>query len=171
MQKLKLIIYYLIIQYLPHSRLTSVGNKIRMWYVSKVLGIMPLDNNSKFETNIYISDAKNIKIGSYCRINENVFLQGKISIGNFVMIAPNVSIYTKTHIYDNTDVPMVKSGETETQQVSIGDDVWVGLNSTILPGISIGEGSIIAAHSLVNKDVEPYSIVGGVPAKLIKKRV
>jgi maltose O-acetyltransferase len=132
---------------------------------------MPFDNNSKFESRIYISDAKNIKIGSHCRINENVFLQGKISIGNFVMIAPNVSIYTKTHIYDNINLPMVKSGETETLDVSIGNDVWIGLNSTILPGISIGEGSIIAAHSLVNKDVEPYSIVGGVPAKLIKKRV
>lgn len=138
--------------------------------MSKVLKIIPFDKNSKFEYGIYISDARNLRIGKHVRINENVFLQGRINIGDYVMIAPNVAIYTKTHNYNDINTPMVLSGETDTQEVIIEDDVWIGINSVILPGVTIGKGTIIGANSLVNKDVEPYSIMGGIPARLIKKR-
>ncbi len=170
MLKLKLIIYYLIIKNLPHSRLLGLSNKLRMFYMAKVLNVIPYDKNSKFEYGIYISDTRNLKIGNHVRINENVFLQGSISIGNYVMIAPNVAIYSKTHNYHDINTPMVLSGETEMKEVIIEDDVWIGINSVILPGVKIGEGSIIGANSFVNKDVEPYSIMGGIPARLIKKR-
>lgn len=170
MQKLKLIIYYLFIQYLPHSRLIGFSNVIRMWYVAKVLKIMPFDKNSKFESGIYLSDARNLKIGKHVRINENAFLQGSITIGDYAMIAPNVSIYSKTHNYHDINIPMVQSGESETKTVSIENDVWVGINVVILPGITIGKGSIIGANAVVTKNVEPYSIMGGIPAKLLRKR-
>lgn len=65
---------------------------------------------------------------------------------------------------------MVKQGYQETKKVIIEDDVWIGARSVILPGIKIGTGSIIAVGSVVTKDVEPLSIVAGVPAKLVKKR-
>ena len=65
---------------------------------------------------------------------------------------------------------MVKQGYQETKKVIIEDDVWIGARSVILPGIKIGTGSIIAVRSVVTKDVEPLSIVAGVPAKLVKKR-
>jgi acetyltransferase-like isoleucine patch superfamily enzyme len=124
----------------------------------------------KTETGIYISDAKKINIGKYCRINENVFLQGEVCIGDYVMIAPNVSIYSTTHIYKNVQEPMVLNGLTECQKVVIKDDVWIGRNSIILPGIKIGRGSIIGANSVVTQNVEDYSVYGGVPARFIKKR-
>lgn len=170
MQKLKLIIYYVIIQNLPHSRFLKISNTIRIWYLSKVLKIMPYDKNSKFEYKIYISDARQISLGSFVRINENTFFQGNVNIGNHVMIAPNVSVYSKTHKYDDLNTPMVLSGETPTKTVVIEDDVWIGINAVILPGIRIGKGAIVGANSVVSKNVEPYSIVGGVPAKLIRKR-
>ncbi len=170
MHKLKLIIYYVLIQYLPHSRVIRFFSVIRLWYVSKVLKIMPFDKNSKFEYSIYVSDAKKLKIGKHVRINENVFLQGEIEIGDFVMIAPYVSIYTKTHNHSNKDIPMVKSGVTNTQKVVIEDNVWIGRNVTILPGIKIKEGSIIGANSVVTKSIDAFSIMGGIPAKLIRKR-
>ena len=170
MHKLRLFIYYVIIQNLPHSRFLKVSNSIRIWYLSKILKIMPYDKNSKFEYKIYISDARKIKLGSYVRINERAFFQGDVKIGNHVMIAPNVSVYTRTHKYDKIKIPMVLSGETSTQTVVIEDDVWIGINAVILPGIRIGKGSIVGANAVVTKDVEPYSIVGGVPAKLIRKR-
>lgn len=138
--------------------------------MAKVLKIIKYDSNSKFESGIYISDAKQIKIGKYARINENVFLQGEIEIADYVMIAPNVSIYTKTHNYHDVNTPMVLSGETETKKVIIERDVWIGINAVILPGVTIGEGAIIGANSLVNKNVESYSIIGGVPARLIRSR-
>ncbi len=170
MQKLKLIIYYVIIQNLPHSRFLKISNTIRIWYLSKVLKIMPYDKNSKFEYKIYISDARQINLGSFVRINENTFFQGNVNIGNHVMIAPNVSVYSKTHKYDDLNTPMVLSGETPTKTVVIEDDVWIGINTVILPGIRIGKGAIVGANSVVTKNVEPYSIVGGVPAKFIRKR-
>jgi maltose O-acetyltransferase len=65
---------------------------------------------------------------------------------------------------------MFKQGYQETKQVIIEDDVWIGARSVILPGIKIRTGSIIAVGNVVTKDVEPFSIVAGVPAKLVKKR-
>ena len=170
MQRFKLVIYYLFIQYLPHSRLLSFSNRLRLWYMSKILRIMPYDKNSKFETRIYISDARQIRFGSHVRINENSFFQGAVSVGNFVMIAPNVSIYSRTHMYSDFETPMVLSGNSEIREVIIEDDVWIGINAVVLPGIRIGKGSIIGANSVVTKDVPPYSIAGGVPAKIIKSR-
>nr|WP_319502288.1 acyltransferase [uncultured Draconibacterium sp.] len=168
--KIKLITYYLIISKLPHSRLLGTSNKLRVWYLSKILHICPFDPNTKIENNIYISDGKELKIGNYCRINEDVFLQGSVQIGNFVMIAPNVTIHSSTHNYENTEIPMVKQGLSDNKKVIIEDDVWIGRNVVILPGLRIGQGSIVAANAVVNKNVEPYSVIGGVPAKLIKKR-
>lgn len=170
MQKFKLAIYYLIIQYLPHSRFVKLSNLIRLFYVSKILKIISFDKNSKFENGIYISDARDIEIGNFVRINENVFLQGNIKIGDYVMIAPGVSIYTKTHNYHDINTPMVLSGESKTKKVIIENDVWIGRNAVVMPGVKIGRGSIIGANAIVNKSVAPNSIMGGVPARLIRKR-
>ena len=170
MQKIKLVIYYGFVQYLPHSRTLGLATRFRVWYLSKVLKIMPSDKNSKVETRVYISNAKHLKIGKHVRINEQVFLQGEISIGDYSMLAPNVAIYTKTHVYDNPNVPMVTAGETPTKPVVLEEDVWLGRNVVVLPGVTIGKGSIVGANSLVNKNVAPYSIMGGVPARLIRSR-
>jgi maltose O-acetyltransferase len=139
--------------------------------MAKILKVIQFDKNSKFEYGVYISDARNLKIGKHVRINENVFLQGRISIGDYVMIAPNVAIYSKTHNYHDINTPMVLSGESETRTVTIDNDVWIGINAVVLPGVTVGKGSIIGANSVVTKNVEPYSIMGGVPARLIRKRV
>lgn len=168
--KVFLAIYYLFISKLPHSRYLKLSNLLRVWYCSRFLKVMKFDKNSKLEYGVYLSDAKGIRIGKCCRINENVFIQGEVVMGDYVMIAPNVAIHSSTHIYKSIENPMVLNGLTENKCVFIGDDVWIGRNSVVLPGIKIGKGSIIGANSLVNKDVEEYSIYGGVPAKFIKKR-
>ncbi len=134
-KKLKIIIYYILISKLPHSRFSSAMNKIRVWYLSKILKVIVADENSKFENDVDISDASNIKIGKYCRINECVFLQGHVNIGDFVMIAPYAAIYSSTHYYANSKVPMVTFEPTSPQEVRIADDVWIGRNAVILPGI------------------------------------
>lgn len=170
MHKIKLVLYYAVIQYLPHSRFLGIFTRFRVWYLSKVLKVMPNDKNSRVETGVYISDARQLKLGKHVRVNERVFLQGDISVGDYCMIAPGVAIYTRTHVYDNPEVPMTLSGETPIMPVVLEEDVWLGRNVMVLPGVRIGKGSIVGANSIVNKDIEPYSIVGGVPAKLIRKR-
>jgi acetyltransferase-like isoleucine patch superfamily enzyme len=131
---------------------------------------MRYDKRSKFQDHIYISNAKNVKIGKYCQINENVFIQGA-NIGDYVMIAPGVTIMNSTHNYDKLDVPMITQGDIKYNNTIIEDDVWIGRNVIIMPGMLIGRGSIIGAGAVVTKNIEPYAVVGGVPAKVIKYRI
>lgn len=82
----------------------------------------------------------------------------------------DVIIITRNHRFDRTDIPMMEQGFEEERPVYIGNDVWIGDRVLILPGVHIGDGSIIAAGAVVTKDVPPYSIVAGVPARKIRDR-
>jgi acetyltransferase-like isoleucine patch superfamily enzyme len=110
-----------------------------------------------------------LKVGSHVWIGNNAFVCGKVSIGNNVMIGPNVVIPGAGHKYRNLDIPMRLQGSSVNGTV-IESDVWVGANATVLDGVTIGKGAIIAAGSVVTSDVAAYSIVAGVPAKHLKWR-
>lgn len=167
--KLKLFIYYALIRFLPHSRFCMMANRIRVWYLCRVLKIMKAHTNNYFEPGVYISDGYNLRIGSCCHINENVFIQGA-EIGNCVMIAPNTAILNTSHRHDAVDVPIIDQGELPPENPVIEDDVWIGRNVTIMPGVRIGAHSIVGAGAVVTQDILPYSIAGGVPARIIKER-
>jgi acetyltransferase-like isoleucine patch superfamily enzyme len=113
-----------------------------------------------------------LRIGNFSNIGPFAYIgcSGYIEIGNNVMISPRVSIYAENHNFAATDVPMKEQGVTK-EFVKIEDDCWITSHSVILAGVTIGKGSIVSAGSVVTKDVAPYSIVGGVPAKLIKTRL
>lgn len=114
-----------------------------------------------------------VEIGKGSSIAQNCSIAGEnkgVFIGENVMIAPNVIIVAFNHGFDNLEVPMVNQNNNEAA-IIIEDNVWIASNCTISMGIKIGKGSIIGANSFVNKNVPEYSIVGGVPAKLIKTRV
>ena len=134
-----------------------------------------LGSNSYFGINckIYASEYGRVKIGSNASINSNVMInargKGNISIGNNVLIGPNVVLRSSNHSFYSTKVPVIDQGMTEGE-IIINDDVWIGSNAVILPNCEIGEGVIIAAGAVVTSDVESYTVVGGVPATLIKKR-
>ena len=85
------------------------------------------------------------------------------------MMGPDVVILTHTHNIDRTDIPMGDQGSL-VAKVTIGNDVWIGMRSIIMPGVKIGNGAVIGAGAIVTKDVPDYAIVGGVPAKVIKYR-
>lgn len=110
-------------------------------------------------------------VGNNVGIAQNCFIQvrGKVHIGNNVIFGPNVSIFSENHVFDNPDLPVSKQGVTR-KGVTINDGVWLGTRVVILDGVTVGENSIVAAGSIVNKDVPSYSIVGGVPAKVIRNR-
>ena len=107
----------------------------------------------------------NSSIGPFAYIG----CSGLIEIGNNVMMSPRVSIYAENHVFDSIEVTIKDQG-VKRQFVKIEDDCWIASNSVILAGVTIGRGSVVAAGSVVTKDVPPYSIVGGVPAKVIKSR-
>jgi len=110
---------------------------------------------------------KNFSCNTNLHINASI--KGEITIGNNVLIGPNCVIRSSDHIYIDRNTPIKEQGH-RSEKIIIGDDVWIGSNTTILKGTNIGDGAIIAAGAVVNKDVESYSIVGGVPIKHIKYR-
>lgn len=85
-------------------------------------------------------------------------------------MGPDVVIMTTAHAFENSEIPIRLQGALPINPIIIEDDVWIGTRVVILPGVKIGKGSVIGANSLVTKDVEPYSIMGGIPAKYIRKR-
>jgi len=112
-----------------------------------------------------------LRVGNNSNIGPFAYIgcSGMITIGNNVMISPRVSIYAENHNFSRTDIPMKEQGVTR-EEVIIEDDCWIAANSVILAGVTVGRGSIVSAGSVVTKDVPPYSVVGGVPAKIIKTR-
>jgi acetyltransferase-like isoleucine patch superfamily enzyme len=94
---------------------------------------------------------------------------GGLTIGDDALIAGHVVIIPANHRFDRRDVPIRQQGVT-SQGIHVGHDVWIGAHATILDGVTIGDGAIVAAGAIVARDVEPGSIVGGVPARLIKRR-
>ena len=89
---------------------------------------------------------------------------GKILIGKDVLIGPNVVIRSSNHKYEDPKIPIKSQGMTNGE-IIIKDNVWISSNCVILPNCIIGEGSVVAAGAVVTKDIEPYSIYGGIPAK------
>lgn len=112
-----------------------------------------------------------ISIGDDCTVNPYSILYGHggLTIGNGVRIAPYSVVIPANHVYDNPDIPIYKQGLTK-KGIVIADDVWIGAHTTILDGVNLGQGSVIAAGSVVNMDIPPYTIAGGVPARILKKR-
>lgn len=119
---------------------------------------------------LYIKGVKEgkISIGDNCFFNHNCSITSayRVSIGNFCMFANNLVIVDHDHIIENGNL----TAELKGKPITIGNDVWVGANVTILKGVNIGDGAIIAAGAVVNKDVEPNTIVAGVPIKKIEKK-
>ena len=115
---------------------------------------------------------KNIVIGENVSINRFTVItaKDKVTIGNNVLIGSNVIINSGNHNFSKVDIPINQQGHT-IAPIMIEDDVWIGSNVCVLAGVTIGKGSVIGAGAVVTKNVEPYSVMGGVPARLIKKRI
>jgi maltose O-acetyltransferase len=162
-------IYYLLAQHLPNSNVP--GGKIFSACRSFLLGRFArrLGREIILESRVYFGSGRDIEIGSRVHINEECWIRN-VSIGDTVMIAPRVMILISGHNTERTDVPMMDQGPRHYPQTIIEDDVWIGAQAIILPGVRIGRGAIIAAGAVVTKDVEPYAVVGGNPARVIKRR-
>lgn len=124
------------------------------------------------DSGVYIRYPSKVSLGDYVSINKGCQLypswgkntQGVITLGNHVRVGPSCVFFAAGH--DSRDINLSATNDA----IVVGDYVWIGGNSTILQGVTIGEGAIVAAGSVLTKDVAPYTIVGGVPAQYIKHR-
>jgi acetyltransferase-like isoleucine patch superfamily enzyme len=137
-------------------------------FVYKALGA-EIGKNVVFHFKTEIRGIHKLKIGKGTIVGDNALLaaQRGLSIGENVNISSNVSIYSGAH--DHRD-PNFRSTPQTTRPITIGNRVWIGSNVIILTGVNIGEGAVCCAGCVVTKDVEPYSVVAGIPAKKVNER-
>lgn len=144
--------------------------RLRGWHYSLLL--REAGPNLRLGPQARIFNPANVTVGRNCFIGNKARLYAwndRITIGDNVLVAAEVLITTRNHGFEDTEVAMADQGYRNAP-VTIEDDVWIGFRSIILAGVTVGRGSILAANAVVTKDVAPHSIVGGVPARLIRKR-
>lgn len=138
---------------------------IRHFLYKKILK-MKIGGETNIQMGLLVYSPWKIKIGNNSVVNNSVVLDGRgsLEIGNNVNISPYAQIYTADHDVNSPDFAYRSS------PVIIKDYAWISTRSIILPGVTIGEGAVISAGAVVTKDVEPYKIAGGIPAKVIGER-
>jgi maltose O-acetyltransferase len=169
-QTAHLLAYYFGARWLPPS--TSPGGPV--WRAIRRAITKPLFAECGQETNVehgaYFGSGSLIRIGNRSGIGIQSRLLGPVRIGNDVMMGPNVTILTQNHVIDDVTCPMLEQGFTAAREVQIEDDVWIGMNSIVLPGVRIGKGSVIGAGAVVTRDVPAYSVAVGNPARVVRDR-
>lgn len=145
-----------------------------------------VDPETKFDTNGHIAIGRDCRIRKYVAlspsggridIDDNSLVNvsgvllghGSIEIGTDVLIGPQTTIVAANHTFDDTDTPVAQQ-PIGGAGIEIRDDVWIGANCTILDGVTLGEGCVVAAGSVVTESVPRYTVVGGTPAKKIRNR-
>ena len=157
--------YNFIMNYVPNHIINKIPfYLIRHSYYRFVLKIK-IGNGSSIHMNTFINRS-NIFIGNNTAINRRCYLDGRggITIGDNVSISPEVHLITASHDANSCNF------EYYTRAILIEDYVWIGTRAIILPGVKLGKGCVVATGAVVTKHVEPFNIVGGVPAKIIGKR-
>ena len=169
--QIRLLLYYLLAIHMPNSanRYTKIFSRFRFWLLKPTFKSAGLNVN--IEHGAYLGTPAKITIGSNSGIGINCRIYGPVDIGSDVMMGPDVVIISSNHRFDNLALPMREQGCTPCRPVKIGNDVWIGTRVIILPGVSIGDGAVLGAGSVVTKNVPPYAIIGGNPAKIIKSRI
>ena len=161
--------------YKYRSKNTFVNNRFEIGLRIEYPKNVKISSNSYFGLNckIYACETSFVEIGENASFNSNVMINargiGKIIIGKNVLIGPNVVIRSNNHKYEDLNRPIIDQGMAKGE-IIIENNVWISSNCVILPNCTIGEGSIVAAGAVVTKDIEPYTIAGGIPAKKIGVR-
>lgn len=166
------IIYKLFLSWLPSTNnnlfVSKIIRKLRSWVACGCFDKHGINVN--IEKNADFGKGNDIVIGDHSGLGVNCKVRGPLEIGSNVMMGPEVRIMTSKHNTSRTDIPMRLQGDLPKQKVTIGDDVWIGARVIIMPGITIGSGSILGAGAVVTKNVPEFAVVGGVPAKILKYR-
>lgn len=167
---IRYVLYYAIASKLPRSYSPGgrVSGRLRGALAGPLLASAGEDVN--IESGAVFGSGKELALGNRSGLGVDADIHGPVTIGDDVMMGPRCTILTRNHHIDDVTVPMNQQGFAEFRPVVIEDDVWIGANVTIMPGVRVGTGAVLAAGAVVTRDVPPFSIVGGVPAKVLGDR-
>lgn len=171
-QVLLFALYYGILKNLPEGYdhpTFSIFNNMRTWVCRELFA--DCGKGVNVHRGAAFGSGRAVKVGNYSHLGENVRINGRggVSLGDNVLMGPDIIIYSGTHNFSSVAMPIQKQG-MRYAPVVIGNDVWLGARVVILPGVTIGDGCIIGANAVVTKDLPPFSIAVGIPARVIKKR-
>ncbi|SEB83765.1 maltose O-acetyltransferase [Paramicrobacterium humi] len=140
------------------------SHRIRRYFYERA-GLR-IDRTSSIHWRAEFYAPERISIGRHCTLGDSAFLDGRsgLAIGDCVNFGSHVAIYTRQHDVDSPEFAEVGA------PVSIGDHAWISSHAIILPGVTVGEGAVVAAGAVVTRDVAPYTLVGGNPARYIRDR-
>ena len=141
---------------------------LRMFYRRRRYGLRHI--HRPFFVNRPLGIEKDFVAGPYGLIGDGAWICPRVTFGKYVLVAPKLAILGGDHRFDIPGTPIMYSGRPEVPPTVIEDDVWIGYRVTIMAGVRVGRGAVIAAGSVVTKDVDPYTVVAGVPAKPVRKR-
>ncbi len=145
-----------------------VGDRLRGFVIGKFL--KACGGRLEIRPFAHIWSPWNLSVGRNCSIGRLASLNcvGRVRFGNDVRMGPYVMITTLNHGLARGE--LIDAQTPQVQDVTIGNDVWIGGHACILPGVTIGDGAVVAAGAVVTRDIEPDTIVGGSPAKVISRR-
>lgn len=164
-------LYHYFASHLPVSTLPfgKISKKIRLILVKRIFN--KCGDNVNVEHGAYFQNGFYVEIGDNSGIGINAQIPNDVIIGSNVLMGPDVMIFSGSHQYRKRDILIREQGNTAPKRVIIEDDVWIGARTIILGGIRINKGVVIGAGSVVTKDIEPYTVVAGNPAREIKRRI
>ncbi|NOY07120.1 MAG: acyltransferase [Chlorobi bacterium] len=116
-----------------------------------------------------VEEGDHLVLGQNVFISQHCTISGTVTIGRDSLIAGFVTIVDATHVFDDSTIPVNQQGGRK-EPISIGEDVWIGTSSVILQGVNIGNHAVIGANSTVTKDIPPWAIAAGSPAKVLRYR-
>ncbi len=160
-----------------HSMGGKIGKNVKFYESVRIVGDSPgaiaIGDDVRILRGVTISTSSggSVQIGNGIHIGEGSVIHSgvRISIGDNVIIGPQNIIVDLDHRFERMDLPINQQGMSG-KEVRIEEDVWIASHCVIIKGVTIGRGAVIAAGSIVNKSIPPYSVAAGVPAKAIKKR-
>jgi maltose O-acetyltransferase len=167
---ISLVLYRMIGMRLPHTFWPGgiVFSRIRKLLLTGMGCKVGID--CEIEPHVDVGFRPNLVIGNNCQLNQNTTLKSVI-MGDDVMIAPGVVFLDRSHNFSRTDISMREQGESSRRVTNIDNDVWIGQNAIIFPGLKIGEGVIVGAGSVVTSDLAAWTVAAGSPARVIRSRV
>jgi maltose O-acetyltransferase len=169
-RKLCLLVYYAFAKHFPTQPVPTwrFGYWLRRKLVKRIF--KQCGEGVIIKQNAYFGTGHNLIVGDRSQIGANSRIDQDVVFGNDVVMGPDVVIMSNAHEFEDPTIPINRQGGKEVRTVFIGNDVWLGTRVIVMPGVHIGDGAVIGANSVVTKDIPPFAIAVGMPAKVVRYR-